>query len=116
MTSGPSLPSSMSTPGDLQAHDLGGAPRCARTRVEVDRLDGAPRCVGAELVALGDPAHGGHHPVADDQCADVAALALLDEALDQHLLLGAVQGLDDRLGDLAVGGRDDADAPGLRAA
>jgi len=59
--------------------------------------------VGPELVALRHPTHRRDDPVADDDRADVAPLALLDERLDQHLLVGAVEGLDDRLGDL---GRD----------
>jgi hypothetical protein len=37
----------------------------------------------------------------------------LTKALDEHLLIRAVEGLDDRLGDLASGREDDADA--LRA-
>ena len=87
---------------------------CSYSGVELDRLDGAAAVhVGAELVALGDAAHRRDDPVADDEGADVAAPALADEALDEHVLLRAVQGLDDRLGDLDVGREDDADA--LRA-
>ena len=69
--------------------------------------------VGPELVALRHPPHRRHDPVADDDGPDVATLALLDEGLDEHLLVRAVQGLDDRFGDLARGRQDDADA--LRA-
>ena len=100
--------------GDLEAHDLrraDGDP--LELLVELDRLDAAAAVhVGAELVALRDPAHRRDHAVADDERADVAALALLDEALDQHVLPGALQGLDDRLGDLDRRRQDHADALG----
>ena len=68
--------------GDPQAHDLGRAHR--RPLVLRRQLDGLDRAaavhVGAELVALRDPPHRRHDAVADDERADVAALALLDEA------------------------------------
>ena len=69
--------------------------------------------VGTELVALGDAPHGGDDTVPDHQGADVATLALGDEALDEHVLLGALECLDDRLGDARIGCEDDPDA--LRA-
>jgi hypothetical protein len=54
--------------------------------------------VAAKLLPLGHAAHGGDHAVADHEGADVLALALGDELLDQHVLLLALQQLDDRLG------------------
>ena len=73
-----------------------------------------PRCTFERNSSpLRDAPHRRDDAVADDEGADVAAAALLDEALDQHVLLRRVQRLDDRLGDLDLGREDDADA--LRA-
>ncbi len=101
--------------GDAQAHDLRGADGGAGVDgVERDRLGAAAAVdVGAELLPLGDAAHGGDDAVADDEGADVASLALGDKLLDEHVLAGGLERLDDRLGDLLGVGEDDADA--LRA-
>ncbi len=81
--------------------------------VEFDDLGGSAAVhVGAELVALRGAAHSRHDLVSDDQGPDVAALALGDESLDQHVLLGRLQGLDHGLRDLGVGCEDDPDALG----
>ena len=107
ITSGPSLPSSMSTPATRRPMIC--AARTAARSYSASSSTGSTRAaavhVGAELVALRDAPHRRHHAVADDQGADVAALALADEPLDQDVLPGALQRLDDRLGDLAVGAR-----------
>ncbi len=100
--------------GDAQAQDLGGADGAllvGRIQYHLFRLAAAVD-VAAELVALGHAAHGGHDPVADDEGADVLALALGDELLHQHVLAGALQRLDDGLGDLVGVGQDHADALG----
>src|SRR6478609_11083007 len=74
--------------GDAQAHDLRGPDgHPLELLVELDRLDAAAAVhVRAELVALRDPPHRRDHAVPDDEGADVAALALLHEALDQDVL------------------------------
>ena len=66
--------------------------------------------VAAELLSLRDTPHRRHDAVADDERADVLALALGDEFLDQHVLLLALQQLDDRLGRLDGFGQQHADA------
>ncbi len=82
-------------------------------RVESDRL-GPPAAVhvAAELLPLGDATHGGDHPIAHDEGAHVAALALGDELLHQHVLPRALERLDDGGGHVAAVGEDDADALG----
>ena len=72
-----------------------------------------PRCtLERNSWPCADAADGGDDAVADDEGADVLALALRDEFLEQDLLLGAVERLDDGFGDLDLVGEDDADALG----
>ncbi len=100
--------------GHAKAHDLGGAEGGPLVLGrELERLGPAAAVdVAAELLALGLPAHGRHDAVAHDERAHVSPPALLDELLDEHVLVGAVQRLDDRLGLLDGLGQDDADALG----
>lgn len=65
--------------------------------------------VRAELVSGCGPSHRRHHPVSHHERADVPTAALGDELLDEHVLLGRVQRLDDRLSDLHLRREDDAD-------
>jgi hypothetical protein len=68
--------------------------------------------VRSELVALCLPTHRGDDSVADDERTNVAPFGFGDEPLDQNVLLGALQGLDDRFGDPGVRSEDDADSLG----
>ena len=118
MTSGPSSALEHVHAGDAQAHDLGGAHRGALVlRVELDDLGRAAAVhVAAELVALRAAAHGGDHAVADDERADVLALALGDERWISTFccVLCSVSMIASAT---LLGGEDDADALGaLRAA
>jgi hypothetical protein len=58
------------------------------------------------------PSSSASASVADHEGPHVLALALRNELLDQDVLLGALQGLDDRLGDLVAVGQDDTHALG----
>jgi hypothetical protein len=66
--------------------------------------------VGAEFLALCDAADGGDDALADDEGADVFAFAFGDEFLEEDLLFGGVEGLDDGFGDFDFISEDDADA------
>jgi hypothetical protein len=103
-----------STSGDSQAHDLGRADgSLGEGLVELHRLGlAAAMDVAPELVPLGGAAHRRHHPVADDEGADVPPLAFGHELLDQHVLPAAVQRLDDGLRHLLGVSEDDTDPLG----
>ncbi len=96
----------MSTPAIRQPHDLRRLNRGALVlRIELHRLDPAAAMdVGSELVALRHAPHGGHDAVADHERSDVATLALSDESLQQHVVIRALECLDDRRRDFVVRG------------
>jgi hypothetical protein len=66
--------------------------------------------VAPKLAVEGDPAHRPNHSITHDEGANVAAVALLDEFLDQHVLPRALQRLHDGLGNPRRVGQDHADA------
>jgi hypothetical protein len=68
--------------------------------------------VGPELAGGALALHGGDDAVADDEGADVGALGLLDEFLDEDVDVEAAERLDDGGGGLLGLGEDDADALG----
>ena len=80
-------------------------------------LDGFGRAaamhIAAEFGADGAPAHGGDDAVTDDEGPHILALTLGDKFLDDDLLFGALERLDDGFGDLIGIGQNDADT--LRA-
>ena len=116
MTSGPSSPSSMSTPATLQAHDLRRAHRGLLVlRRQLDPLDGAAAVhVRAELVAAARVRRIAATTRSPTTRARMSRPRLsLTKCWMSTFCFVAVQRLDDRLGDLHLGREDDADA--LRA-
>jgi len=97
--------------GHVQAHDLGGPNRGALVqRVQRNRFHRAPAMhVAAKLVPHRHPPHGAHHMAAYDESADVPALALFDEFLNEHVLLGALKRFDDGFRRLVRFGQDHPD-------
>ena len=53
--------------------------------------------IAAKFVALSLPPHRSHHPITHHESPQILALALLDEFLNQHVLLRALQGLHNGL-------------------
>jgi hypothetical protein len=101
-------------PGDVQPEDLGRALGGGALLGGELHAGGraAPVDVGAELARRCGALHGGHHPVADHEGADVAAAGLLDELLDQDVGVELPEGADHRLGGLLGLGQHDAHALG----
>ena len=96
---------------NTQAHDLGGFHRGLLILiVELHRLGGAAAVdIRAELGARGFTPHGPDNLAAHHKCADVFALALSHKLLQQHVLPGGLERLNNRLGDVNAVGKDDAD-------
>ena len=82
--------------GNSQAKNLCGAHgRLTILVAQLDRFcDAATVHVAAELLPLRDASHRGDDSIANDECADILALALGDKFLNQHVLFLALQQFD----------------------
>ena len=115
ITSGPRSERSMSTPATGRPSDFAGRTASRRSRLGERHLLGAATLVdvGAELAGRTDATHRGDDAAADDDDAQVGALRLADELLDDDVGLEPLERLEHALGSLLGLGEHDADA--LRA-